>query len=74
VTHAHDHRRSRADPLAGLLVAGLMLWASAGLPRESARIFERSPVEIDPVEVGRAIVGVPVEIGERFRRDSPLGG
>jgi cobalt-zinc-cadmium efflux system protein len=50
----------RADPLAGLMVAGLMLWAGAGLLRDSARIFlERAPAEIDPAEVGRAIVSVP---------------
>ena len=50
----------RADPIASLLVAALMLWASAGLVRESVRIFlERSPAEIDPGEVGRAIVAVP---------------
>jgi cobalt-zinc-cadmium efflux system protein len=50
----------RADPVASLLVAALMLWASVSLLRESARIFlERSPAEIDPSEVGRAIVAVP---------------
>lgn len=47
----------RFDPLASLGVATLMLWASWGLLRESASIFlERSPVGIDPEEVGRAIV------------------
>jgi cobalt-zinc-cadmium efflux system protein len=47
----------RFDPLASLLVAALMLWAAAGLLRESASIFlERSPEGIDPDAVGRAIV------------------
>ena len=47
----------RFDPIASLGVAALMLWASWGLLRESASIFlERSPVGIDPDEVGRAIV------------------
>jgi len=50
----------RADPIASLVVAALMLWASAGLLGESVRIFlERSPAEIEPGEVGRAIVAVP---------------
>jgi cobalt-zinc-cadmium efflux system protein len=48
----------RFDPIASLGVAALMLWASWGLLHESASIFlERSPVGIDPDEVGRAIVG-----------------
>jgi cobalt-zinc-cadmium efflux system protein len=47
----------RFDPLASLGVAGLMLWASWGLLRESAVIFlERSPEGIDPDAVGRALV------------------
>jgi cobalt-zinc-cadmium efflux system protein len=50
----------RADPIASLLVAGLMLWASFGLLRASFRVFlERAPAEIDPEEVGHAIVSVP---------------
>jgi len=50
----------RADPIASLLVAGLMLWASFGLLRASFRVFlERAPAEIDPEVVGRAIVSVP---------------
>jgi cobalt-zinc-cadmium efflux system protein len=50
----------RFDPLASLLVAALMFWASGGLLRESTRILlEASPGEIDPVAVGRAIVGAP---------------
>jgi cobalt-zinc-cadmium efflux system protein len=50
----------RFDPLASLGVAGLMLWASWGLLRESASIFlERSPAGIDPDAVGRALVAEP---------------
>ena len=50
----------RFDPIASLLVAGLMWWASAGLLRESTRILlEMSPAEIDPAAVGEAIVAVP---------------
>ena len=49
----------RFDPLASLVVAGLMFWAAFGLLRESSRIFlEVSPREVDPDEVGRAIAGV----------------
>ena len=47
----------RFDPLASLLVAGLILWGSARLLRDSTRILlESAPAEIDPHEVGRAIV------------------
>jgi cobalt-zinc-cadmium efflux system protein len=50
----------RFDPIASLGVAALMLWASWGLLQESSSIFlERSPVAIDPGEVGRAIVAEP---------------
>jgi cobalt-zinc-cadmium efflux system protein len=50
----------RFDPVASLLVAALLFWASFGLIRDSTRIFlEMSPVEIDPAEVGRALVAVP---------------
>lgn len=50
----------RFDPIAGLLVAALMFWASFGLLRDSSRIFlEMSPSEIDPDAVGRAIVAEP---------------
>ena len=39
----------RFDPIASLLVAGLMFWSSASLVRESTRIFmEGAPREIDP--------------------------
>src|SRR5437588_489637 len=50
---------NRFDPIASVGIAFLMLWASAGLLRESGRIFlELAPQEIDPAEVGRAIIGV----------------
>jgi cobalt-zinc-cadmium efflux system protein len=48
---------NRFDPIASLLVAGLIGWSSWGLLRDSTRIFlESSPADIDPDEVGRAIV------------------
>jgi cobalt-zinc-cadmium efflux system protein len=44
----------RADAVASLLVAGLMLRSAFGLLRESGRIFlEASPKEIDPDRIGR---------------------
>src|SRR5439155_919307 len=50
----------RFDPIAGLVVAALMFWAAFGLLRESTRIFlEVSPPNIDPDDVGRAIVAEP---------------
>jgi len=52
--------RDRFDPVASLLVAALLFWSSAGLLRESTRIFmEGSPGEIDPAAVGRALVAHP---------------
>jgi cobalt-zinc-cadmium efflux system protein len=48
----------RADPIAGLLVAALMVRSSWSLLRESGRIFlEASPVGIDPDDVARALAG-----------------
>ncbi len=50
----------RFDSIASIGVAALMLWASWGLLHESASIFlERSPDEIEPDAVGRAIVAEP---------------
>jgi cobalt-zinc-cadmium efflux system protein len=47
----------RFDPLASLVVAGLMLWSSYHLLRESTGIFlERAPGNADPHAIGRAIV------------------
>jgi cobalt-zinc-cadmium efflux system protein len=50
----------RFDPIAGLLVASLMFWAAFGLLRDSMRIFlEVSPANIEPEDVGRALVAEP---------------
>jgi cobalt-zinc-cadmium efflux system protein len=47
---------SRADPIASLLIAGLMLHASYGLLKASGRIFmEAAPSGLDPAEIGRAL-------------------
>jgi cobalt-zinc-cadmium efflux system protein len=51
---------NRADPIASLLVAGLMFWAAYSLLRDATAIFlELAPAGIDPADVGRAIVAVP---------------
>lgn len=51
---------NRFDPVASLLVAALMLWAAAGLLRESGRIFLlAAPASTPPTEVGRAIAAHP---------------
>jgi cobalt-zinc-cadmium efflux system protein len=48
---------NRLDPVASLLVAGLMLWSSAQLLRESTAIFlERAPEDVDPEAIGRELV------------------
>jgi cobalt-zinc-cadmium efflux system protein len=50
----------RFDPIASLLVVGLMLYASVELLRESGRIFlEGAPTSAPPGEVGQAIAGYP---------------
>jgi cobalt-zinc-cadmium efflux system protein len=44
----------RADALASMMVAGLMLYAAYGLLRDSGRVFlEASPKGIDPDRIGR---------------------
>ena len=49
---------NRADPIAGLLVAALMLRSSWSLLRESGRIFlEAAPVGIDPDAVAAMLLG-----------------
>jgi cobalt-zinc-cadmium efflux system protein len=49
----------RADGIASLLVAAIMLRAAYGLLRDSGRIFlEASPEGLDPDAIGRALVGV----------------
>ncbi|HEX7525716.1 MAG TPA: cation diffusion facilitator family transporter [Gaiellaceae bacterium] len=51
---------NRFDPIAGLLVAALMVRSSWSLIRESGRIFlEASPAGIDPDDVARALVDDP---------------
>jgi cobalt-zinc-cadmium efflux system protein len=50
----------RADALASLLVAALMLRAAYGLLRDSGRIFlEAAPADLDPGEIGRSLVSQP---------------
>jgi cobalt-zinc-cadmium efflux system protein len=50
----------RADPIAALFVAALMLRAAASLLRDSGRIFlEAAPAGIDPDAVGNALAAYP---------------
>jgi cobalt-zinc-cadmium efflux system protein len=50
----------RADPIASLLIAALMLHASFGLLKASGRIFmEAAPSGVDPVQIGNALAGQP---------------
>jgi cobalt-zinc-cadmium efflux system protein len=50
----------RADPIASLLVAALMVRSGAALVRSSARIFlEAAPQDLDPQKIGKALVAVP---------------
>jgi cobalt-zinc-cadmium efflux system protein len=47
----------RADGIASLLIAALMLWAAYGLLRESGRVFmEAAPKGLDPQAIGEALV------------------
>ncbi len=49
---------SRADGIASLIVAAIMLRSASGLLRASGRIFlEAAPVGLDPQVIGRAMVG-----------------
>lgn len=51
---------NRFDPIAGLVVAALMIKASVSLLRESGRIFlEASPAGIDPDAVAQALAEEP---------------
>ncbi len=46
----------RADGVASLLIAALMLWASYGLLRDSGRVFmEAAPRGLDPEQIGNAL-------------------
>lgn len=50
----------RADPIASLLIAGIMLYAAYGLLRDSGRVFlEAAPKGVDPDGIGRAMVAQP---------------
>jgi cobalt-zinc-cadmium efflux system protein len=50
----------RADPIASLIIAGLLLYAAYGLLKESGRVFlEAAPSGIDPDEIGRALASQP---------------
>jgi len=50
----------RADAIASLLVAGLMLRSAIGLLRDSGRIFlEASPKGLDPGRIGRLMAAQP---------------
>ncbi|OCB23450.1 cation diffusion facilitator family transporter [Mycobacterium intracellulare] len=51
---------ARADAIAALVVAGLMVRAGWGLVGESGRIFlEAAPAHLDPGEVGARLVAIP---------------
>jgi cobalt-zinc-cadmium efflux system protein len=48
----------RADPIASLVIAALLLHASYRLLRESGRVFmEAAPAGVDPDAIGRALAG-----------------
>jgi cobalt-zinc-cadmium efflux system protein len=50
----------RADPIASVLVAGLMLRSAYGLLRDSGRVFlEAAPKGVDPNEIGRRMCELP---------------
>jgi cobalt-zinc-cadmium efflux system protein len=50
----------RADAIASLLIAALMLHAAYGLLRESGRVFlEAAPAGLDPDEIGRILAEQP---------------
>lgn len=50
----------RADPIASLLIAGLMTRSGLALARDSGRVFlEAAPKGLDPQEIGRALVAEP---------------
>ena len=50
----------RADPIASLAVAALMLWAAYGLLKASGRVLlEMSPAGMDVAEIGRALADHP---------------
>ena len=51
---------SRADAIASLVIAGLLLQAAYGLLMASGRVFmEAAPSGLDPEEIGRALAAQP---------------
>jgi cobalt-zinc-cadmium efflux system protein len=51
---------NRADPIASLVVAALMLWAAYGLLKDSGRVLlEMSPEGLDVAEIGQALADHP---------------
>jgi cobalt-zinc-cadmium efflux system protein len=51
---------SRADPIASLLIAALMLHAAYGLLKASGRVFmEAAPAGLDPDQVGNTLAAQP---------------
>ncbi|MDO8209454.1 cation diffusion facilitator family transporter [Conexibacter sp. CPCC 206217] len=51
---------SRADPIASMVVAGLMLHAGYGLVKASGRVFlEAAPEGFDPQQIGRTLAAHP---------------
>jgi len=50
----------RADPLASLIIAGLLLHAAYGLIIASGRVFmEAAPAGLDPDQIGRELAALP---------------
>jgi len=50
----------RADAIASLIIAGILLHAAYGLLKESGRVFmEAAPAGIDPDEIGRTLAAYP---------------
>ncbi len=50
----------RADGIAALLVAAIMVWAAYGLLRDSGRVLlEAAPKGLEPERVGRAMASLP---------------
>ena len=51
---------SRADPIASLLIAGVMVYAAFGLLKDSGRVFmEAAPSGLDPGEIGLVLATQP---------------
>jgi cobalt-zinc-cadmium efflux system protein len=50
----------RADAIASLIIAGLLLHAAYGLIKESGRVFmEAAPAGLDPAEIGHTLAAQP---------------